>query len=451
MNSSVWPEGERVHVTNVNVPESLIANDAPATADIEGLKLVDLVFDGGNLAAILPAGSESCAPRFDADGGQAWPPFADLHTHLDKGQIWSRATNSDGTIETARAKARADTIANWNAEDVQARFEFSLKAAYVHGTAAIRTHIDCFVPGQADISFNVFRRLRERWSGRIALQAVAMVGPELYDSAENAGLIDMITDAGGRLGGITFRLADQEDPAILDRRLDRLFALAHSRGLDIDLHVDENGHSASTTLAQIAEAVLRTGFRGQVVCGHCCSLSVQEDAEAARIIGLVREAGLIIVSLPLVNEFLQGRKRGGTPTWRGITLLRELQSAGVPVVLASDNCRDPFHAFGDMDLLDVLGGGVRIGQLDAEIGKWSAAVIKTPSAVMGIEKSGIFRPGATADLILFKGRSYSELFARRQADRVVIRSGRPIDSTLPDFRTLDHLTRPTVDIANRSI
>jgi cytosine deaminase len=434
-----WPDGEIVHVTKVNVPQSLLGKEFAGEPVQGGNTLVDLVIGGGKISAILPPGSQPHAPVFDADGGQAWPPFADLHTHMDKGQIWARANNKDGTIETARDTVRADTAARWTAEDVEARFDFSLKAAYAYGTSAIRTHIDCFVPGQAEISFGVFRRLRDRWSDRIKLQATALVSTDLYDAPENAALVDLIAESEGRLGGVTFRLTEQEDPSILAGRLDRLFALATSRGLDVDLHVDETGSTASATLARIAEAVLRSGFRGQVVCGHCCSLSVLSDEIAQRTIRLVREANLNIVSLPLVNQYLQGRRPGATPVWRGITLLRELKSAGVNVALASDNCRDPYHPFGDLDLLEVFAGGVKIGHLDTAMGEWAAAVTTTPSTIMGIAKFGTFRPGVSADFQIFRGRSFSELIARRQADRLVIRNGKPIDTTLPDFRTLDHL------------
>ena len=254
--------------------------------------------------------------------------------------------------------------------------------------------------------------------------------------------MDVVADAGGKLGGIVYRLSEDDDPAILDARLEHLFALAESRGLDVDLHVDENGSAASTTLLQIASLVLRTKFKGRVVCGHCCSLSVVDDAIAVRTIELVREAGITIVSLPLVNQFLQGRRPGATPRWRGIPLLRELQSAGVTVALASDNCRDPYHAFGDHDLLEVLSGGIRMGHLEAEIGKWTAAVTRNPLHAMGLTHAGILRPGAPADLIIFRGRTFSEMFARRQGDRVVIRNGNAIDTTPPDFRTLDHLMSP---------
>jgi cytosine deaminase len=439
MQSNHWPDGDKVHVANVNVPQSLLASEfAGAPADT-GLALVDLIIDGGKIAAIVPPGAATELPLFDADGGQAWPPFADLHTHLDKGQIWPRAGNKEGTLDIARATTRADTAAHWTAEDVEARFDFSLQCAYAHGTTAIRTHIDCFVPGQAEISFGVFRRLRDKWSDRIKLQASALVSTDLYDAPENAALVNLIAEAEGRLGGITFRLSEQENPEILDRRLDRLFALATSRGLDVDLHVDENGSAASATLAQIAEAVLRSKFRGQVVCGHCCSLSVLNDELAERTIKLVREANLNIVSLPLVNQNLQGRKANATPGWRGVTLLRELSAAGVNVALASDNCRDPYHPFGDLDLLEVYAGGIKIGHLDSVMGEWAQAVTTTPSSLIGVTKSGTFRPGVNADFQIFRGRGFSELLARRQSDRLVIRNGKPIDTTLPDFRTLDHL------------
>lgn len=45
---------------------------------------------------------------------------------------------------------------------------------------------------------------------------------------------------------------------------------------------------------------------------------------------------------------------GRTPRWRGVTLLHELRSHGIPVALASDNTRDQFFAYGDLDMLEVF-------------------------------------------------------------------------------------------------
>jgi cytosine deaminase len=426
-------------IRRARLPVAALDIAPPGPVEPEGLVLADLRLDGGRIAGIAPPGTAPAAGSLDLDGGQAWPCFVDLHTHLDKGQIWPRAGNPEGTLDTARAATRDDTIAHWTAEDVAARFEFSLAAAFAHGTAAIRTHLDTGVPGQAEISLGVFRDLRDRWAGRVTLQAATLQTLDLYDGAAGEALADLVARSGAILGGLTRRTGPDFDAAAMDARLDRLFRMAAARGLDLDLHVDENGDPESRTLAQVARAALRTGFRGRVTCGHCCSLAVQPDAVAAETIALVREAGLHVVSLPMVNLFLQGRIPGGTPRWRGVTLLRELHAAGVPVALASDNCRDPFFAYGDLDPLEVFREAVRIGHLDAAIAPWPAALGRVPGGIMGLPERGVIRPGAPADLVLFRGRGMSELLSRPQSDRILLRAGRRADTTLPDHRMLDAL------------
>ncbi len=55
---------------------------------------------------------------------------------------------------------------------------------------------------------------------------------------------------------------------------------------------------------------------------------------------------------------MQDRQTGGkiprTPRWRGIAPLHELRAAGIPIALASDNTRDQFYAYGDLDMLEVF-------------------------------------------------------------------------------------------------
>jgi cytosine deaminase len=63
---------------------------------------------------------------------------------------------------------------------------------------------------------------------------------------------------------------------------------------------------------------------------------------------------------------------------------------------------------------------------------------------MGVQ-GGVLRVGSPADLVLFRERSHSELFARHGAGRVVIRNGRRIDAMPPDYRTLDHLFRTDIE------
>ena len=53
---------------------------------------------------------------------------------------------------------------------------------------------------------------------------------------------------------------------------------------------------------------------------------------------------------------IQDRDQKGqhTPRWRGVTLLHELRSHSIPVAIASDNTRDQFYAYGDLDMLEVF-------------------------------------------------------------------------------------------------
>ena len=118
------------------------------------------------------------------------------------------------------------------------------------------------------------------------------------------------------------------------------------------------------SLGQIADAALRHKFKGRIVAGHCCSLALADDNERATIIAKVAEAGIAVVSLPMCNMYLQDRIAGRTPRWRGVAPLHELDAAGVTVMVASDNTRDPFYAYGDLDMLEVYREATRILHFD---------------------------------------------------------------------------------------
>ncbi|NJM27692.1 MAG: amidohydrolase family protein, partial [Pseudanabaena sp. RU_4_16] len=156
-------------------------------------------------------------------------------------------------------------------------------------------------------------------------------------------------------------------------------------------------------------------------------------------IALVKEAGIGIVSLPTCNLYLQDRSRERTPRWRGVTLLHELKAMGVEVAIASDNCRDPFYSFGDHDLLQIFSMSVQIAHLDSPYDDWLQAVTATPAHLMGLGNSGQISVGLPADLIIFKARNFSELLSRPHSDRIVLRAGKAIDATLPDYDELDDL------------
>ena len=434
------PPSARYRLANARVPRCLI-DPAPAGLSDggDGLALVDIDIEDGAISAIAPAsGHGDGTDAIDLDGGQAWPCFVDLHTHLDKGHIWPRHPNLDNSHPGALKAVAADRAANWSAEDLARRMDFSLRAAFAHGAGAIRTHIDSMRP-QNKISWPVIAEMRQEWADRIKLQAVSLVHLELYRDAD---LATEVADVVAEYGGIFGTVAMIHDG--LDDLMDMLFRLALERDLEFDFHVDETTNPDSSAMEAVARAALRHKFERRIVVGHCCSIAQKPDDEIDRTLDLVAEAGLHVVSLPMCNMFLQDRGADRTPRWRGVTLLHEMKARGIPVSVASDNTRDPFYGYGDLDGMEVFTQAARIAHLDRPVGDWPAAVTRTPADTMGLSDAGRISIGGPADLVLFRSRHYSELLSRPQADRVVLRAGHAIDTTLPDYRELDDLVAAAV-------
>jgi len=356
MGFRTLPEGP-LHLQNVTIPGVYLGQT-------DDLVVTDISVANGKI-------TEGGGTPIDMARAMLFPCFIDMHTHLDKGHIWGRAPNPDGTFIGALTTVMDDRIANWSAPDLHARINFALKCAYAHGTRAIRTHIDSIAP-QDDISWGVFKEVRADWADRIALQGACLMG---CDRVELDGpfqhTADLVADAGGVLGMVTYPVPDFDD------RLTNM------------------------------------SFDAPVTVGHCCSLSTQDEARALSTLDLCAKAGLNVVSLPMCNLYLQDRHANRTPRGRGVTLVHEMKARGINVSFASDNTRDPLP-------------------------DWPAAFITNPAKACGFDAPSL-APGAPADLVICNARSWTELHARPQADRIVLRDGRPIDTTLPDYAELDPL------------
>jgi cytosine/creatinine deaminase len=432
------PQSGDFVLRNCSVPAAFLAGEL--TEQDSDLVIRDVHIASGRFLAVTPASAhhrlETQSQSIDAARAMLWPCFADIHCHLDKGQIHGRAPGGDGTFLSALDAVASDRI-HWNGIETRLRMDFGLRCAFAHGSAAVRTHIDSDHSAAA-VSWEVFGELRDRWAGRIDLQAVSLVQVgALADPVLSRNVAERVAEFGGILGASTRQVPG------LGAIIDTLFQLAEEKHLALDFHVDESCDPNARALSLIAGTAIRRRFAGSVVVGHCCSLAAQDDDEVSQTLDLVAQAGIAVVTLPVLNLQLQDRQPGRTPRLRGMTLVHEMRARGIPVAIGGDNVRDPLHPYGDHDMLAVYRDATRIGHLDAPVGTWPRSITSTPRAIMKLPER-LIRAGDPADFILFSARNFSELLARPQADRVVVRDGRPSMAQLPDFDELDEIMPPGI-------
>lgn len=432
-------ECDRYVLRNVHLSGAVTTLGINSTEET-GLFLADVTIENGRILKTTQAGRHCADPRdvdmisIDAGYRLIVPTFIDCHTHLDKSHILPRTPAVDGTFDGALSATRFDRTVNWSASDVGKRMDFALRSAFHHGTSAMRTHLDSQMP-QADISWPAFAELRRHWRGRIDLQASCLFPIDMArDDAFLAQTAKRVADIGGVLGAVAYPTPD------MDRLLDKMFKTASDYGLNVDFHADETADPTADSLRRIAATALRRSFAGTILVGHCCSLAMQENSAVEITLDMVARAGIAIVSLPTCNLYLQDRRENGTtPQWRGVTLLHEMKRRGIPVALASDNTRDPFNPYGDLDMLDTFRLGTRALHLDHPHGDWIRAVSTTPADIIGMEGGGMIAEGCPADFIVFEGRSWSEVLSRSESSRIVVRNGVPVSAPLPAYRELDDL------------
>lgn len=398
-----------------------------------GLATRDLVVRDGRIAAISEPGSvpaEDGLPEIDLALAMVLPLPVDCHTHLDKGQIWARTPNRDHTFETALEATTGDVTAHQTADDVRHRLEFMLDCAEAHGTRAIRSHVDAD-PARFDATFEVMSDAAKARRDHIDLQLAPFAGigaePSWLDhlakkSAEHDGILSLFLFI---------------DPALGDT-LAKAFDLAEHLGLTLDFHADENIDPSSLCLEAVAETMITRRFEGRVLVGHCCSLAVQNDEVRERVLEKCARAGLSIVALPACNAYLLDRQDGRTPRLRGVAPLHEIRAAGVDVALASDNCRDPFHAYGDLDMVDLFRTSLPHLHIDDDPATWLSAICDAPARAMGLAP-GAIAEGAPADFIILPARNWSEFGARPVTQRILVKNGVASQPKLPDFSRLDQL------------
>ncbi|CUH63646.1 Cytosine deaminase [Thalassovita gelatinovora] len=410
---------------NLHVPATLLDGFSGSKAEKSGLVPVDLAIRDGRFFPAVPGKDGQ-----DMGGRILLPGFVDMHVHIDKAYTVHRTGFSQRGLGHAVELSMSDSP-NRTVDDMIERMERSLVAAEKHGTVAMRTHLDTLDAPEQSPAWIAYGEMKRAWKGRIKLQAVALMALSRVEEEAFAHRCAQVAERGGILGAfIDTKMATPE-------RLDIYLGHAMDHGLDLDLHLDETVDPDADGLGRLLEGVVRKGYQGRIVAGHCCALAQKTVTEQNALIAKVAEAGVHVVSLPLSNGFLQDRAPHRTKRMVGLAPVQELAAAGVNVAFASDNVRDAFYPYGTYDMLEVQRSGTFLGQLEADPGRWIEAVTRAPALAMGLADAGCIRAGGPADGVIFEAWDWADLYSGIGLERSVFRGGRML-SAAAGFKTREH-------------
>jgi cytosine deaminase len=384
-------------------------------------KLRDFAIAGGRFVELEPGKIPDSATVLDAGGRVISPPFVDPHVHLDKALISEKVRdNRSGTLEEAIAIIW-DYKRNYSHEEIIQRAERVLQWAVTNGTLAVRTHVDVDSIGGLT-PLEALLEVRERWRDKIVLQIVAFPQEGILRDPGTERLLERAMAAGADVvGGMPFNERTEEDSR---RHIEICFRIAKEHDADIDMHVDETDDPSARTLEYLAARTIAEEYQGRVTAGHTCALAAYDAPHAARVIQLVREAGIHMITNPATNLMLQGR-HDQQPIRRGITRVKELLAAGINVSCGQDCLKDTFYpTFGRADMLEVGLITAHAAQLStpAEIETLHRMITRNAARILRLENYGL-QPGAPADFVLLDCPSVQEAF-RTQPGREVYRRGK---------------------------
>ena len=347
-------------------------------------------------------------------GGIITPRFSDIHVHLDKTgtsrRIKQRATSLSEAIELINEDKNI-----WSEKDINQRANHAVNCAWKYGTGLIRTHVD-WEQTSVPLAWEVLKTLQSEWKDRVQIE-MASLSPLDMLIADGEKIAKIIKANNSVLGSFVYRNEN------LEEKINKIFQIAIKHDLSLDFHVDEGLDNEANGIDYIIKLAKETGMKRRVLCGHGCSLSIRDDSRVLKVLQNAAESEVGLTCLPTTNFWLQDSKEGRTPRLRGLAPIIEARNVGVPVMIASDNCQDPFYPFGNYNLLPVFKTAVIGAHLDET--KWFDSITSIPSEWMGLKNQ--VQEGSEASIIWFDVDSLSSLINDTQYNFEVWHKGKIVN------------------------
>jgi cytosine deaminase len=162
----------------------------------------------------------------------------------------------------------------------------------------------------------------------------------------------------------------------------------------------------------------------------------------SKLLPLMAEARVHVVSNPLINITLQGRL-DSYPKRRGMTRVPELMAQGLTVAFGQDCVMDPWYSLGCGDMLDVASMGLHVAQMTSQAAMRQCfdAVTQNPAHILGLQGYGL-QAGCHADFVLLQARDPIEAIRLRATRLKVYRRGKLLAETPAATTALQLAGRP---------
>ncbi len=400
-------------------------------AKLETGETVHIGIEDGFITAIQPEISQTAKLELDAHGQLAIPAFVNGHLHACK-SFWREplaklalGQNFDFTDAGARFGAVAEVKRHYTPEEVAARAEKNILLALRHGTCAIRLFAD--VDSDAGLrALEGLLSIREKYREVLTVQIVAFPQNGVFRNRNSTETLlhqalEMDIDA---LGGIPWLEPSEESQKA---HVDLILELAKKNNLDAHFVLDDTEDPTSRSAEYVAARTIEMGLQSRVHGTQANALAFYDDAHAARVIRLLKESGMTIFSnahVALVTTNLRHQ-----PAPRGMTRVRELIKAGVPVATAQDDIDNPYYPFGRNDLLEVAQYMAHLGQFawGDEIERVLEMVTSVPAKVMKLEHYGLV-VGCKANVLILNAKNWRDALHYQAEKSLVIVNGKLVSS-----------------------
>jgi cytosine/creatinine deaminase len=345
------------------------------------------------------------------------PGLVESHIHLDKALLTDRLASTAGTLEEA-IRLTGEAKRAFTVEDIRQRARRVLDLAVRAGTTAMRSHVEVD-PIVGLTGMEAMLPLREEYAPALDLQLCAFAQEGIVKTPGTEGLLRRALTMGADLvGGCPYNDSDGLEHVRI------VFALATAFGVDADFHVDFADEPDHLHVREIAAHTVRAGWQGRVTVGHLTELAAVPAFRQDEIIAEIKNAQLGVVCLPATDLYLMGR-RDESNVRRGLTPVRRLLEAGVPVALASNNIRNPFTPVGTADLTHmafVTAVAAHMGT-PADLRALLSTITLHPARMLRLPDYGL-APGCRADLVVWDCDRPEDIVATLPARTLVLKRGR---------------------------